>query len=157
MEIVPVTVAFHLPIQVQCITFFSTVKAWENVLVFPPTFWCHSMSVFAACYCFSSSVSGICLPCGSYFAHLAWTLIPVWSGPPRWWPQSGLDVGFPWAVKLIQWILASFLSVLLWVSLGTSMLRSNLYIADAFIMSSSLMGIEVHWAIVLSLYNLLVL
>lgn len=40
------------------------------------------------------------------------------------------------------------------------MLHSNLYIADALsvnIMSSSLMGIEYHWDIVLSLYNLLVL
>ena len=133
MKIVPVTVAFHLPIPVQRITFFSTVKAWENVLFFPPTLCCHSMPVFAACYCFSSSVSGICVPHGAYLAR---TLIPLWSGPLKWRSQSGLDVGLPWAVKLIQWILDAFLSVLLWlstwVSLGASMLHSNLCIAEVF-------------------------
>lgn len=102
---------------------------------FFPTLCCHSIPVFAACYCSSRSVSGIHLPCGSYFPHSARILIPAWSVPLKWWPQPGLDVGLLWAVKLLQWILDSFLSVLLWLSMWV-------WVPPCFIPTCVL---QVHW------------
>lgn len=159
MGIAPVTVAFYLPIPVQHITLLCS-EGLGKCFGFFPTLCCHSMPVFAACYCSSSSVSSIHLPCGSYFTHSVRILIPAWSVLLKWWLQSGLVIGLPWAVKLVQWTLDSFLSVLLWLSMWVWVHLCFIQPAGALavnFMSISSMGIEYCGGIVLSLYNLLVL